>query len=244
MKKTFIPNLGPSKIKYIVRGDVLKITDKSNLSEINANIDDSKNSELQLGNFSKEKRALVTSSFGKLKGEFKAKWLKAQRKPKDFMKNNHSWITGYFSIPSAVSCAGRPVKRFEESSARTQRRKTEDLRKSNDTRVLVAATQIKLDTDGKRNAAEILKNITSSPNRAHKYKVAYQQSQSNSKCTGRLPVLKALSMFVEGNLTRKQYEVVRMSHGKYYPCYSYLQEAKKDCYPPPGLSKLLLPVLR
>lgn len=29
-----------------------------------------------------------------------------------------------------------------------------------------------------------------------------------------------------------------MSHGKYYPCYSYLQEAKKDCYPPTSAFKI------
>jgi len=39
-------------------------------------------------------------------------------------------------------------------------------------------------------------------------------------------------MFIQANLTRNQYEVVRMSNKKFYPCYTLLQNAKRDCYPP------------
>lgn len=47
----------------------------------------------------------------------------------------------------------------------------------------------------------------------------------------------ALSMFIEADLSKKQYEVkkfqkvIRSLSPSVYPCYTKLQEAKKDCYP-------------
>ena len=38
-------------------------------------------------------------------------------------------------------------------------------------------------------------------------------------------------MFVEANLSRKQYDIVRNTKKQVYPCYSFLQKAKLDCYP-------------
>ncbi|CAH0560552.1 unnamed protein product [Brassicogethes aeneus] len=44
--------------------------------------------------------------------------------------------------------------------------------------------------------------------------------------------LTALSVFVEADLSRRQYEIVRSTSQKLYPSYSILQKAKSDCYPP------------
>lgn len=68
-----------------------------------------------------------------------------------------------------------------------------------------------------------------SPKRAKKYKQAYLKRLQNNDT--QLSPFKALSMFVEADLSRKQYEIIRNSNKKYYPCYSLIQKEKLKCYP-------------
>lgn len=44
--------------------------------------------------------------------------------------------------------------------------------------------------------------------------------------------MQALQMFVDADLTQGQYEIIRKTNKKFFPCYSALQKAKKKCYPP------------
>jgi len=60
------------------------------------------------------------------------------------------------------------------------------LRNDNETEKLTEVARIKLQTAGKRDDAKVLKEICSSPSRAHKFKIAYQQNQSES--TEKLPI--------------------------------------------------------
>lgn len=46
-----------------------------------------------------------------------------------------------------------------------------------------------------------------------------------------LTTLRALAMFVEADLSRRQYEIIRSTNKKLYPCYKMLQKAKINCYP-------------
>jgi hypothetical protein len=46
-----------------------------------------------------------------------------------------------------------------------------------------------------------------------------------------LSPLQALSIFVEASLSRKQYEIIRTSNKKLFPCYSILLEAKRIVTP-------------
>lgn len=39
-------------------------------------------------------------------------------------------------------------------------------------------------------------------------------------------------MFVEADLSRRQYEIIRSASKELYPYYSVLKKAKRDCYPP------------
>lgn len=81
-----------------------------------------------------------------------------------------------------------------------------------------------LQTQGKRNASKILRDITNSST-ARKYNKA-----EHAVCC--LTPLQALSMFVEADLTRRQYEIIRNTNKSLYPCYDVLLKAKKECYPP------------
>lgn len=96
---------------------------------------------------------------------------------------------------------------------------------------LTYATQMKLRECGKANASKLLKDITQSPRRAQKYRQAYSDSLQGKR--EKLSALKALSIFVEAGLSRKQYEIISTSDRKLFPYYSLLQKAKKDCYPAP-----------
>lgn len=121
---------------------------------------------------------------------------------------------------------GRPRKSFGESSDRTKRRKTEEIRSNLDEEVIVHAAQVELRKSGRRNTSDILKESTNSATRATKYKRAFSEARKKEEtCT--LTPLQALAMFVEADLTRLQYEIIRNTNKKFFPCYSILQEKKR-----------------
>nr|CAI5826934.1 unnamed protein product [Callosobruchus analis] len=94
--------------------------------------------------------------------------------------------------------------------------------------VLHFATEVKLRCEGKMDASKVLKGLTQFPGRAKKYRKAFTESQNEQK--RQLAPEEALSMFVEAGVIRKQYEIIRNTNNTYFPCYSILQQAKKDCY--------------
>ncbi|KAH9644366.1 hypothetical protein HF086_006394 [Spodoptera exigua] len=84
---------------------------------------------------------------------------------------------------------------------------------------------------GNVDGAYVIKDIMASPTRGRKYREAFRKSATPEGTIKQLSPSQALSMFVEAALTRKQYEIIRESSKKLYPCYSILQKAKQDCYP-------------
>lgn len=172
------------------------------------------------------------------KTAIKKKWSKAQRKEDIFLKSNQSWLNGTFEIPiQAQIRPGRPSKSFEELSERSKRRKTEVVRSAADDSTIIHAAQSTLRAKGLRNASEILKEITKSPTRATKYRKAYKSSSESDKHNVLTPQ-EALEMFVEADLTRQQYEIIRKTNKSLYPCYDRLLEAKKVSFPSEQYSKM------
>lgn len=90
---------------------------------------------------------------------------------------------------------------------------------------------MKLRKAGKTDASNVLKDITNSPKRAKKFLSAIKTL--NDDQPRQLSPLDALCMFTEAGLTRAQYERIRETNKSFFPCYSVLQKAKKDCYPVP-----------
>ncbi|KAL4708807.1 hypothetical protein ACJJTC_011771 [Scirpophaga incertulas] len=129
---------------------------------------------------------------------------------------------------------GHPRKSFGESSERSKRRKTEEIRSNAEDGVIVHTAQVELRKSGKRDASRVLQDITSSPTCATKFKKAFDTSKCGK--SSRLTPTEALKMFIDADLTRAQYEVIRNTNKKFFPCYSLIQEAKKKCYPPPETS--------
>ncbi|XP_047998858.1 uncharacterized protein LOC125236185 [Leguminivora glycinivorella] len=178
---------------------------------------------------------LFKSNFAYFKSEFKTRWIKAQYKEDRFIKNNHSWLEGTFAIPIAerpANRAGRPCKHFEELSERSKRRKTEVIRSNFDKEVIVHATQVELRKSGNRDASNVLKEITNSPTRATKYKKAYYRTKSSNDNIRPLTTQEAMQMFIDAELSRAQYDIIRSTNKKFFPSYNQLQKEKKKCYPP------------
>lgn len=157
-----------------------------------------------------------------------------------FRKKNDSWLQGTFELPVVTETrrGGRPCKLFEESSERFKRRKTEEVRSNVDVEVIVHAAQTELRKSGKRDASDVLKNMLSSPTKATKYKKALYESKNMEADIDSLTPFQALSMFVDADLTRRQYEIIRNTNKKFFPCYTLLQKAKQECYPAPEECKV------
>lgn len=175
-------------------------------------------------NYSDDELKQLKHKFSYIKSEFKQRWNKADKMDTRFLKNNDEWLKKTFEIPKAQPrSSGRPTKSFAESSERSKRRKTETLRNTADDDMLIHATQSKLHTSGKKDASSILKQIMTSPKRATKLKKAYKTVQEDKE--KQLTPLSALSIFVEAELSRRQYEIIRSASKKLYPSYSVLQKA-------------------
>jgi hypothetical protein len=81
-----------------------------------------------------------------------------------------------------------------------------------------------LRASGNTVASKILKDISSAP-RAEPIHIPK---------TKQLTPQEVLSMFIEADLTRIQYETIRKFDIDRFPCYTLLQAAKSECYPKRG----------
>lgn len=129
--------------------------------------------------------------------------------------------------------AGKGALKFQESSERTKRRKTENVRASNPTDLLVYATQMKLREEGKNDAAVVLKDVASgSPTKGKMYRKSLESM--NQEMDDFTPN-EALSLLLELDLSSNRYQRLRNSllakKVKVVPSYKRVVQAKKQCYP-------------
>jgi len=85
---------------------------------------------------------------------------------------------------------------------------------------------------GNIDVSKMIKKITLTPTRATKYRkvlASVDKSKEKEKFKKHTPS-EALSIFVEANLSKKQYEVIHAANKNIYPCYSLIKNAKQDCY--------------
>lgn len=207
---------------------------EENLPNFNEKLNYLKDVLLHCEGYNEDQIAKLKRDFAHFRSEIKQRWTKAHFKEDVFLKYNRSWLEGTFHIPiveTSQQRTGRPSKSFEDASERSKRRKTEDLRSSFDKEVIIHAAQVELGKSGKRDASNVLKDITSTPTRARKYKKAFYLTKSSKKHHALTP-MQSLQMFVDADLTQGQYEIIRKTNRKFFPCYSVLQKAKKKCYPP------------
>lgn len=213
----------------MTRKELVDLMLSQNDLNINEKMDFAENFILSQHPYTEEQKKDIKRRFSYVKSEIKCRWTKAKG-TNAFMKKNEQWLEGLFELPKInKSKPGRPTKSFEESSERCKRRKTEALRLSDSPDKILYAAQMELRARGSRCGSEILKDITENQNRAHEYKKGVENLTQDRKSL--ICSEKALTMFVEANLTKTQYEIIRETVGN-LPCYSILQQQKKKCYPP------------
>lgn len=221
-----------SGVRLVTRRWLYDQMQQPDLVKLDQKLDYLENHFISHNGDSEDDLASLRKRFSYFKTAIKEKWAKSHRKEDVFLKMNESWLDGTFELPTQTLLRpGRPAKSFEDSSERSKRRKTEELRSNTADELLIHAAQTTLRQQGHRNASNMLKEITNTPTLAGKYKKA-SQAQDCKECITPLTPLQALTMFVEADLTKRQYEIIRNTNKALYPCYNRLLQAKQECYPP------------
>lgn len=166
------------------------------------------------------------------------------------MLQNEAWLAGSICFPESIftECLitpqktrseetkkiGRPLKLFHDCTERSKRRKVEDLLKNRSPKELSFATQSSLIQSGKRDAADIVRELSeASPQRETNSKRSRAVAQKNEG----IPYTKeeALAYFIDSKSTVHQYKFSykesKQRHFNMFPPYSAVLEAKQDCYP-------------
>lgn len=167
------------------------------------------------------------------KSDFKEKWRSANYTEKRFLIKNEEWLKASIQIHTWSSPTtprpGRPVKHFLELSVRSKLRKTKELREQVPVDELTYAASVSQRTSGNVEVSKFIKDVTVSPTRAKRFRKAIVTAET--KTVNKHSPSEALAIFVEGDFTKKQWEILHVSNKSIFPCYSLIKEAKKDCYP-------------
>lgn len=171
----------------------------------------------------------LNKTLNRLKSEFKLRWNKSYRKIDVFNQINKTWLDcSICFMKNSSRKGGRPERSFEESSERTKRMKTKDLRESTPVDVLSYATQMTLRESGKVKASKLLmKSLSQNYDSAN---MCSKTSSSHYESTC-LSGEDALAVVVDAKLTRNQYNIIRLAARDKFPSYKVIQEEKKKCYP-------------
>lgn len=151
----------------------------------------------------------------KLCFEFETRWNQASRTKAKFMHDNAIWLKHKicavdFALdlaPSTSKPCGRKEKAFSESALSTKQRKCKELILNVPSDQLSMATEMHLRSCGKRDSANIVKELSAaSPSRGTAIKKA-RLSIAETKC---LSPDQALAMMIDGNLSTDQYRGIRL----------------------------------
>lgn len=169
---------------------------------------------------------------------YKRHWQACKSTENRFLEKHNEWLQQTIDLPcspllSTASSKGRPSKEFSECSERSKRRKTMDIRKNVPFDQLTYAAEMSNRAVGNKDAAKLLHDIQKSPSRASKVRKAVDQQTTTKKHSPE----EALRIFIEANLTKAQYEVIQRANKDVYPCYTLLQKAKQETYPPKIVSE-------
>lgn len=186
---------------------------------------------INLTNCPKEGLDKLGKKIAGFKFRFKTRWIIARRIKAKFVMQNKKWLETpiSFTLYGKQHRSGRPEIQFEQSSDRSKRLKTKDLRKNSPLSHLAFATKMNLRASGQPVASKLLEDIIRSPRRASKYRQAYEVFEDTH--SRRMSGEEALSTMVEAKLTKHQYSVIRSKDPERFPPYNIVLEAKKACYP-------------
>lgn len=200
----------------------------------------------------------LKDAVSKLISEFRKRWQQVSRNEMKFFQKFDEWLNVPVSFtienegsktsaedtmghpctentmgrPSTTEdTVGRPSTSWGDLSDRSKRRRTEKVRKEHTVHELAYATQMGLRASGNLNASNVIRDITQgSPSRASQYRKSMKRVSENV-----LSGDEALSLIVEGKMTKGQYQLIRSvsvnKNCKLYPPYGFVLDSKKKCYP-------------
>lgn len=166
-------------------------------------------------------------------------WKECNRTLKFFEEKHHQWLDENIEFFSkdvdekGHLQRGRPSKDFNEVGNQSKRQKILPLLENYSSEELALATRKSLEASGRRDAAKIIQEATtSSPTRATKIKKAYHSTVSlPTKYTPE----EALALFVDCHCTKKSYIMMqqgaKLRNANIYPNYNVILHEKKKCYP-------------
>lgn len=193
-----------------------------------------------LDNYSVDTYVYIRKVLSNFCAQIQIKWIGSRRILAKFLSKNEKWLDGRVmfgklpvhqqNLPSTST--GRPSKAFAKCSEQTKRRKVQHLLTSSHEE-LVFASRMSLVMEGKRDAANITKLVTSSsPERATKVKKIIS---SPYKLPVKMSGEKALALYIDNKFTKEQYNAIRQisktHNADIYPSYKRLIQEKMKYYP-------------
>jgi len=173
--------LGTSRVTAMTRRHLFNMMQQQNLPNMSEKLEFVENYLLTQDDYFEEQRKEIKHNFSRFKSELKRRWITAHKKEDSFIAKNSAWLEGTFTILTIVRRPGRPKNMFSKASDRSKRRTTEALMSAVDVEVLTHAAQVKLRSCGKKDASQVLKDISMSPKRATKYQRAFAMRQQDEK---------------------------------------------------------------
>ncbi|XP_055842460.1 uncharacterized protein LOC129909398, partial [Episyrphus balteatus] len=167
------------------------------------------------------------------KYDLKEKWRSAQYNEERFFQKNREWLNSSIHIHKWISIIkpGRPSKEFQDLSDRSKRRKTKEIREQVPVEELTFAASVSQRMSGNVSASKLIKESTVTPSRATKYRKLIDAAQK-PRIKKNTPE-ESLNLFVAGDFSRRQWDLLHESNRSVFPCYTLIIEAKKLCYPKP-----------
>ena len=206
------------------------------------NIFNSLTTRFSLHNITDESRADLKRKLNFLTTKLKARWLKSTRNKNTFLTKNENWLNNNFvcncsiKVPlmhqQSTNAGGASKKDFEDCCRKTKRKKVQDLLNSKSKNELVFAAAAAVRDAGKRDAADIINEVSSSPaSVSSQIKCLKANTQKQRSFTKE----EALAMFIDCKLTKHTYNLTRTKINKLgykiYPSYYKLRQCKNECYP-------------
>lgn len=169
------------------------------------------------------------------------KWEKSRRIRERFLEAHAEWLRGELTFHICYELAqpstslerlpgpGRPTKDMANASAKTKRRRVDDLVTSRSSDELMVAAEISSRLSGNRTVAKLIQEINENP---EKLKERKSDEHKEQRC---LSSDEALAYYVDSKSTTHSYKQTRkwsmLAGHQVFPSFYSLRKAKKACLP-------------
>lgn len=160
----------------------------------------------------------------------KKRWGLAKYNKDLFLIKNRGWLSHEYSFPVSQSTPvrGRPVGDISTVKYKSKVSRTQSIRDQYSIKELSAALEVSYIKAGNKAAGKLVRKIQLNPKGAGKYRVFVR---TRRKSINRVTPVAALTMFVEANLSKTDYNSIKRCGRKVFPNYNIILEEKEKVYP-------------